>query len=240
MLKIERMKYETLLRVKDFGIAHRERFPEGSIGGQAFAQVADAAGEIEALAQAKPLAAGTGQKEKALAREAVKAAMQEIARTARGIELAPGTRNTLLMPRRGSDVVVLGAARTFIREAEAVREELGRLGLPDTCITALRAAVDVFESTMRGRRAGRTGVAAAAGGMKAAFGRASKALAKLDIVVPNAVKGDAALLAAWKRCREVVGGHSSRTAADRPEAPAAEPVAAPAGDPPGEVLRKAS
>jgi hypothetical protein len=235
MLKTQRARFEMLLRVKDFGIANGELFPETSIGGQAFAEVAHTVAHIEALAQTKPVAAGTSKK---VAREAVKAAMRKIARTGRGIERAPGTANPLRMPVRESDTTVLNAARAFIRNAEAVKDELVQLGLSPTCITDLRTAVDAFESAVSGRRAERSDVAKAHGSLKTVFAQASKALRKLDIVVPNVTNGDAGLLAAWNRSREVV-----RAGRRKPKAPtpvSADPAATPVKDPRIDLLRRVS
>jgi len=231
MVKSHRAKLEMILRVKDFGTANAALFPETSIGGQAFATVAAAAARIESLAETRPVAAITGKKEKAEARAAVKKAMRDIVFTARGIALVPGKPNLLRMPERQSDVAVLAWAREFIRNAETVKDQLAELGLPVTRISDLRAAVDVFQSTIHGRREGRSGVASSEGNMTAAFAAASKALAKLDIVVPNVVKDDAGLFAAWKRGREVVGVRRARVTAEPAPTPTPAPAPTPAPDP---------
>ena len=42
MTTIETRPYEMLVRVRDFGEAHRDRFPASSVAGQAFATVGEA------------------------------------------------------------------------------------------------------------------------------------------------------------------------------------------------------
>jgi hypothetical protein len=99
------------------------------------------------------------------------------------------------MPHRESDAAVLSAAYDFIRDAEVVKDDLVRLGPPATCVIDLRAAVNVFESTINQRQAGRSGVASSTGEMKAAFAANARTLAKLDIVVSDVVKNNAGLIA---------------------------------------------
>jgi hypothetical protein len=133
------------------------------------------------------------------------------------------------MPAGDSDSSVSAAAHALIRNAEAVKDHLIQLGLPATCISDLRAAVDVFESTRHGRRKGRSGVASSESNMTATFATAANALRTLDIVVPNTVKDDAGLLAAWKRGREVVGARKVK--AKHEPAPAPAPVPTPTPEP---------
>ena len=246
MQKQQRLKYEMLLRVQDFGIAHRELFPETSIGGQAFKELAEATARIDAHVQTRP-PANDGRKEKAVAREAVKAAMRAIVRTAKGIERAPGTINTLVMPKGSSDVAVLAAARRLGHDAEAVKDQLAELGLEPACLSDLAKAVDVFDATIRACRAGRSNVAGSEGGIQGMFRLAFKALRTIDIVVANAVKDDPVLVAAWARDREVVGLRSSKARRAAESSSAVEPPATPEPTtsaattaPPDDGMRKAS
>ena len=53
MTRMEMRRYGMLGRVRDFGQAHRDLFPESSVGGQAFATVAAAVAELSDHAVAK-------------------------------------------------------------------------------------------------------------------------------------------------------------------------------------------
>ena len=224
MTKRERVRYEALLRVRDFGNAHADLFPESSLGGQAFAKVTQATAQIDAHVVAKPLAAADGQHSKAVARAAVTEAMQAIANTARGlVETAPKRDRKLRMPKRTADVAVLQAGRRFVGEAEAVRDQLLALGLPPAWLTKLREATDDLEAAMQKRRSGREAVSAAQKGIAAALTLASSALRTLDIVVPNTIAHDPVLVGAWERDRRVVEGrpkHDTVTPTRTAEAPA--------------------
>lgn len=211
MTKNQRVRFEMFLRVRDFGQAHRELFPESSTGGQAFAKVGDAAARIDAFATSKLLVVTDGHEELAVARAAVLDRMRIVARTARGTRRsrsAAGRR--FRMPSRTSYVALLAAARSFISEAGECRAELDELGLPATCLPELRQAIDDLE---------------------AAFADGTHAIRTLDIVVPNTVGNDAVLVAKWNRDRRVITGATKVVPED---------AASDAGLQPEEVLRRAS
>jgi hypothetical protein len=236
------------LEVKDFGAAHRELFPEGTTGSEAFAELSDAIARIDAQEQARPLAAIDGQKERAVARQAMQEAMREIALTAKGIKGGSSQAARLTLPRGKSMVAWMQAVPAFIQQAETIRAQLCRMGLPATCIDDLRAHAEALKQTMEGRRTGRRGVTQASSETKKAFRRARVAIRTLDIVVHNAVKGDETLTAVWDRCREVAGMAKTKRAAEIVEpaepvvepATTPEPVIAPVGDVASDPLKVAS
>lgn len=202
----DRVRYEMLSRVRHFGLSHQELFPPESAAGQAFSQVALAASLIEQHTTRKLLTAKNGMHEQAVSRAAVLKQMRLVAHTARGLRpAAPPSTRTLRLPSRTSAVNVLTAARAFIEEGEAHATPLAALGLPATCLPALRAAVLSLESALGERRTGRAGVARAQAGIVAALKLGADALNTLDVVVPNALLENSEELAAWKRMRRVVG-----------------------------------
>ncbi|MCC7010717.1 MAG: hypothetical protein IT184_18040 [Acidobacteria bacterium] len=229
MKRIDRVRYEMLLRVRDFWNVHRALFPESSAGGQAFASVAQAVAGIDAHLTSKALAAKEGRRAKAAARAALTRIMRRIVRTGRGLKRTlPDQENNLEMPTRSSDVALLAAARLFIGEVEANRDRLVYLGLPPDVTTSLRDATDAFERAMRGRRTGRSDLAAAKAGFTSALALGLDAVRTLDIVVVNALEQDPVLLAKWERDRRVVGGRSR--AEPKPAlGPPALPAVAPEG-----------
>jgi hypothetical protein len=233
MTRVERVRYEVLLRVKDFGIKHRDRFPELSKAGQVFARVAQAVADIEAHMLASLQAVRDGRKGKTAARARVQEWMLTIARTARDVvRRGPGGDTTFKMPRRTSDVSLLASARLFLDDTRPMSEELIALGLPENWQGEFSLAIDGFEEQMRGRRDGRYGVATARTGIKTALNEGFDALRTLDVIVANTLKDDAPLLAGWERSRRVVEGRS------KPDADATSPPAAPAEG--GQMLDKAS
>jgi hypothetical protein len=247
MTRRERIRYEMLLRVRDFGKTHRELFPESSHGGKAFATVAGVVDGIEAHAQTKLLAAKNGMNAKKVARETMRQRMRVIARTARGVlHLAPSGNRKFVMPLYRSDVALLTAARAFVREGEAVLEKLLELDMPRHCIEELRAAANAFEAAMQGRRAGRSGVAASQAGISTAIARGAHAVRTLDVVVLNVLENDAVTLAAWRRDRRVVDRVSKKGPNHEPpvvtdDSPTEPPIVpAPLAEVSIEPLQKAS
>jgi len=223
-----------LLRVRSFGNEHHELFPESSAGGQAFAQVAQAAARIGTHATRKPLTAAGGREAMAVARATLLARMRLVVRTARGIRVADGVAgHPLRMPQRVSDTARIQRARGFLqtmeerREEGLVRDQLLRLGLPVTCLAELRQAADDLEAALDTRIRGRGGVASAQAGITSGLALGLAAVHTLDIVIPNMVEQDPVVFAAWTRHRRVVEHRSKAT----------EPLETVTGE---EVLPKAS
>jgi hypothetical protein len=66
MSRYDTLRYEMFLRVSEFGISHRQQFPESSPAGQAFAAVAAAAAaKFDTHASARRLAGEDSRKVKA-------------------------------------------------------------------------------------------------------------------------------------------------------------------------------
>lgn len=206
MTRHERVRYEMLLRIRDFGTAHRELFPESLSGQRAFADVGRAIEQIEAHSTARLTAGRESRRSKAARRAAMLDRMRAIARTSKGVRTAAGTALALPMPVRKADVAVLTAARSFLSEAEAHHDQFISLGLPPTCSSELREAADAFDAALADRRAGRSTTAAAQAGIRAALTLGAKAARTLDIVVVNTVGHDPVLIAAWRRDRTIVEG----------------------------------
>lgn len=221
----ERVRYEMLSRVHDFGIAHKERFPESSSAGQAFAIVAKAIEAIDTHAVSKLMSVREGRREQAARRKIIRSRMRAIARTSRGVRTASGAVLGLQMPRRMSDVAVLAAARAFVSEGEAHQTQLEALGLRANCLSELRTAADDLGAALAERRAGRTGVAIAQAGIRDALGLGLNAARTLDIVMANAFESDPVTFAGWQRARRVVLGKGPASSEDLTTQPATAPVA---------------
>lgn len=230
MTKTDRIRYEMYLRVRDFGITHRETFPTASVGGQAFATIARVVDDIEAHAPARLLAAQQGRKTRTEARQAVRRWMQTIATTARHIRRTTPGLDSLEMPRSRSDATLLGAAEAFLTDTAPFRKELVAFGLPANFLTELRHAVSVFTDAQAKRRAGGAGLSSARAGIAAAFREGASAIRALDVVIPNTIGSNPVLMAAWRRDRRVVRGAAKGKANPvvLPTGAAQSPSAAPA------------
>lgn len=214
MTRFQRVRYEMFLRVRDFGITHRDLFPESSRGGRSFAKVAEATSLVETHSVARLLAAHDGRRGKAAARAVVRRWMLSIARTARDVaRTTSGGNRKLRMPHRTADVALLTSARMFLDDGAPLSGAFIELGLPANWVSEFRAAVDTFEDQLRGRRAGRSGVAAANAGIKAALKDGFIAIHTLDVIIANTLTTDPVLLAVWARGRRIVEGMVHRKVA---------------------------
>src|SRR5262249_28798098 len=92
MTEKEMRQYQTLVRVRDFGVAHRDLFPARSVAGKLFAEVAAAADALQQH-ETTELAGRGGQQDSALSKDAARLALRRqvraIAQTAAASEV-PG------------------------------------------------------------------------------------------------------------------------------------------------------
>ena len=206
---METRRYAMLVRVSGFGSKHRERFPDGSVGGQAFAGVDDAVAKLKTHAVSKMSSLREGSRAKAAARRALVDQLTVIGRTARSIAAdSPGFDDSFRLPRTMTDESLLTAGRVFAHDAEAARDPLVAHGLAPTFIAELQAVVDGFEEAVRAREASANARIAAQTHIEEALLAGLAAVRKLDVLVANHFAKDPATLAVWARDRRV--DYSSR------------------------------
>jgi hypothetical protein len=150
------------------------------------------------------LTAEEGRRAKGAARQLLVDRLSTIARTARLMaKHAPGADAVFQVPADSSDLALLTAARAAITACEAALDRFVLLGLPKTFVAELQELTDSFEQAVHGRRAGKTGRAAAQAGIRTAQVLGMDAIRTLDIVVTNTLKDDPVSLAVWKRDRVI-------------------------------------
>ena len=204
MRKSELLRYEMLLRVCDFGDKHRQRFPDGSMGGKAFRVVEASVAEIDAHNTARVLSGRGARQARRVARETLVEQLVAIARTARVVsKTVPVSDAMVPAPGRLPDIALLATARAILEESQGSVDSLVLLGLPETLVTDLQDLIDRFEQAVNGCRTNRAGVAASVHGIRTAFAQALDACRTLDVVVTNTQKKDPVFLAVWKRDRRV-------------------------------------
>jgi hypothetical protein len=223
-------RYTMLVRVREFGAAHRDRFPAGSPAGRLFADISqaiDRLGASVATQAAGEGAAREGALSKAAAREALRQALDAIARTARVLDVdAPGLAGRFALPSGRNDHALTTAAQSFGRDAAPLKAQFLAHGLPKAFLADLQAALDAFERATQDRLAARETRAAARAGIGTAIDSARAALTRLDAIVRNTLRDEPALLATWTSARRVT---RVRTAGD---AVSVAPVTAAAPAPP--------
>jgi hypothetical protein len=216
-----------LVRVRDFDGAHAARFPEGSVGAEAFAAVAAAVEELSRHDASKMATREEGSARKKATREALERLLDAIGRTARAMAArTPGFDEPFKMPHRKrlADQQLLTAGRVFLEHAVAAKAEFVRHGLPGRFVEELRELVGSFDGAVRGRQAKRGDHSAAQAGIDAALAQGLDAVRMLDVVVGNIMKDDPVAMAKWARDRQVNPRQRLKAVTAVPPAPAVPPT----------------
>ncbi len=220
---IDRHRYAMLVRVKQFGISHAKLFPAETLDGRLFAALAAAVDQATRFLTEhvrERTAARSGTRSKAAARVALLAGLGAFARMANAFAAdVPGLEGRFRRPSSDvNDLELLTVGRAFIADAAPLAPHLVEHGLPLTSLADVQAALEAFEGAALGRLAAHAARASSRAGLTAALGAAGQALARLDVIVPNTLRAQPALLAAWKVAR-----HVQRAAATRQATPALRP-----------------
>ncbi len=242
MTRMEMRRYAMLARVRDFGQAHRDLFPDSSVGGQAFATVAAAVTELSEHAVTKLSSAREGVRAMKDARHRLIDRLEAIARTARAIAAdRPGFDDSFRLPRQYSNEALVTIARVFIQDAEATKDQFIAHGLADTFVAELQKLLGTFEQAARDREAGRSTRIAAHAGIEKALLAGLTAVRKLDVIVANQLQHDSAALAVWEGERRLDSGHRPKATASTIKAVPAPQVAeppTPVSPPPGDLTQR--
>ena len=227
MTTLEIRKYQMLVRVREFGAAHRDLFPARSVAGKLFAAVAAAA---EALQQhdSKELAGRGGEQDAAAsqsaAREALRRQVRAIAQTAAAAE-APGLGSKFRASLNCSDERLLSQARTYLTEAKPFAETFVAHELPSNFLRQLQAAIETFEGAMRERASGRDQRVGARAHFEATMEAGLGAVRRLSAIVPNKLQ-DPSVSAQWNVARRLeYGGRTRKGAAAVAPEPSPSPSA---------------
>jgi hypothetical protein len=210
----ETRRYEMLARVQQFGAARRERFPESSVGGRAFGDVAAAVAQLRAYAAARMATNRERTQVKTLAREALVRRLATISSTARVMAATtPGIDDLFRLSRhrRLTDLTLLTTGRMFVHEAGAFKGRFLAYHLSPAAVEELPGLVEEFEQAIRRHDSKRCDQAATRAGMTAAFQSGLAAARLLDVLVDNLFQGDAIAMALWRRARRI--GNRSRSKA---------------------------
>ena len=204
MLDIRR--YEMLVRVKEFGVAHVDLFPAPTVGGRLFGAVnasVDAITVHGAVQSHQPTARDRASI-KAAARETLRESLQKIARTARAVAAeTPLADGTFVVPKSRSDRRLLLAARAFVQDATPFRDQFVAHQLPATFLDDTLSQIDAFERAIQQHVTGTESRAAARAGIADAFVSGMAAVERLDAIVANALEHQPEMLAEWDSARHV-------------------------------------
>ena len=227
MNSLNTRRLEMLVRVRDFGAAHRDLFPASTLGGKMFAAVASAVAALSQQAASQMSGRGTargGSSSKAVARAALRERLQAISRTARALALDnPRLDDKFRVPQSNGHQALLSAGRAFADDAAPLLKAFIAHDMPATFLTQLNADLQEFERAIRDHAVGKDKHIAARAGIDTAIEAGLTAVQRLDAIVANRLHDDPTTLAVWDSAR-----HVERTARAKNGAPSPVPVPPPA------------
>jgi len=197
----ETRRYDMLKRVRNFGEVRAADFPETTLGHELFAEVAAALKDLDANATNQASGANAavgGTKSKGTIREELRDALAAINRTAR--ELAyntPGLEDKFRLPRSSTDQALLNAARAFAADAAPLSAAFIRHEMPANFLEELRTLIEAFEAAINHQATAKGTRVSATAGIDTSLTRGVKAVRRLDALIQNKYRDDAATLAAW-------------------------------------------
>lgn len=211
---------EMLIRVRQFGVTHAERFTAVSAGAEMVAAVAEAINDMEAYSATQAQHARAA-KEKTTqtnaARDALRAMMEAIARTARAMSRkTPGVEDKFRLPSNKRAQDWLAAARAFLTEAEPLKDEFVRLGMAPAFVEEFKSRVRAVEQSIDGRAQKSAARVSATVGVAGAAERGRQAVRELDAIVRNLFAGEDETLAGWESASHVERA-PRKAAAEEPE-----------------------
>jgi hypothetical protein len=200
-------RYQMLTRVREFGMKYSELFATLTLARQMFAAVDATVSAVDC--QAKEEASGRRDaREHTVAKMVARAALVDqlaaVRRTAHAFALdGENVRGRFTLPRSPRHLELVAAARAFIADATPLEAEFVAHEMPATFLSDLSAAIDDFESAMRDRHTATGAHITARVGIEASIAAGFLAVRRLDAIVSNQLRGNSALLAAWKAARRV-------------------------------------
>lgn len=222
----QRFKAEMFMRVSDIGVAEGAFFPLTSLGGRLFADLNVVRAELDAesVKQASgKSSAEQGTTSRGEAREDVREDIEAITRTARSMsEDIPGVEDKFRMPPANiSDQALIAAARAIARDAVEYKASFIEYGLHPEFLEDLESDISVFEGAINRQETARRQRVMATAAIDDIIERGMKIVRRLDAIVRNKFRDDAAKLAAWTRARHVE--RPARRKKELPPPPPANP-----------------
>ena len=203
MLRAQRLKYEMFVRVRNFGVASRDVFPEESAAGKKFEQLAGQVKVIEEQLVRQGQARAEARKIKLITRKTARDYLKAVASAGRRAAIDEVGPHPFRLPERRAATVVLATARLFMEEAEERKEKFAELGLPPAFLTDFAKAVDNLAEAVTKQQDSRAARHKARGTIDAAVDRGMKIVGDLDVTVPASLRADLGRLSEWFGARRM-------------------------------------
>ena len=203
----ERSCNEMFQRVEDFGTARAADFPNGSLGKELLALVSAAIADFDTHSSAQLSGKNEARRStssKDGARTALRTDLDEISRTARAMAFeVEGLDEKFRLPRYLNDQKLSETARAFATDAIPFKDTFIRYELPADFLEDLAADIADFAAASQSQNAGLENQVTATVAVDTAREQGMNAVRRLDAIVRNKYRNDAATLAAWERARHI-------------------------------------
>ncbi len=207
MKDAEVRRLEMFIRVQEFHSAHAAQFPASSFAGQQFAVIDSVVSALETHSSAQSSGRSKvreSSSSKAATRDELLRDLQAISRTARAMALTtPGLDNKFRVPYEAGNQVLLATARAFAADAEPLKEEFIKRGMPEDFLEDLQADIAELERAIADKAQGAEAHASATAAIDAEVERGMNAVRELDPIIRNMFADDPATLAAWMTASHV-------------------------------------
>jgi hypothetical protein len=203
MEREQRLKYEMFVRVRNFGVASRDVFPEESAAGKKFGRLSSEVKAIEEQLVRQGQARAEARKVKLGTRRAAMDLIKAVASAGRRVTNGDVAPHPFRLPRGRSATVVLATARLFIEEAEQRKEQFAELGLPPTFLADCAKAVADLTQAVTLQQDSRAARHKARGSIEGALDRGMGIIQDLDASVPVSLRTDPGRLAEWFGARRL-------------------------------------
>jgi hypothetical protein len=199
MNDLERRRYNMFVRVRDFGAENASDFPSGTIGNDNFTIINTTLNELDehSAVQTSGLTkhSTTG---KAAARSELRAALRSINITAQSIAVDnPGIIEMFRMPRGDNNQQLLATARSFMKDAEPLKNQFVAYGLADAFLNNLETDIQDFEQAITNQGISKDHRVGATASIDSGVEKGLNAVKRLKAAVINKYADNPAKLAAW-------------------------------------------
>lgn len=200
----ETRRYMMLVRVRDFGDAHREMFLHSESAQRQLSALNIAVAELKTLDVRKVSVARQARSRRQAARDALVAQLTAISKTARAIAHDdPAVRDGFEVNPRTSDQGLVTLARSLADKARTLEAAFVDHGMPESFLADLEAALSELERAAHQRATERRAHTAARASIRAALAAGTTAVQLLDAFVSNQLRSDPVGLEMWQRDRRV-------------------------------------
>jgi ElaB/YqjD/DUF883 family membrane-anchored ribosome-binding protein len=220
-------RLEMFIRVREFMLAHASVFTATTRGGELLALLVALITELQGhmASQSSGMRAAREKTSlKSVARAALQEALEAITDTARAMALTmPGLNDKFRLPHGASAQVWLATARAFAVDAEPLKAEFIKRGLPSNFLDELKALADEFEETISGKAQTKGAHVAATAAIDDCIERGMNIVRELGAIVRNTFRDDPALLAEWASASHTARAPRSDGSKPNPQGSKSEP-----------------